>query len=89
MDTLPADTSPEAEQVLLGLLREVPPWRKMKLVAGMNSMVRALALSGLRARHPDASSEELRRRLADILLGSELAAKAYGPMDEGGSRSED
>jgi len=33
----------------------------------------------LRQRHPNASPEELRRRLADILLGPELAVRVYGP----------
>lgn len=47
----------------------------------MNATVRALALVGLRERYPEAGPEALRRRLADLLLGEELAAKAYGPLD--------
>lgn len=42
--------------------------------------VRTLALSGLRARHPEATPQELRRRLADLLLGPDLAAQVYGPL---------
>lgn len=80
MSTLFPDTRPEAEAVLLDLLRKAPPWRKLHMVAEMNQAVRTLALSGLRRRYPDASPEELRRRLADILLGPELAEKAYGPL---------
>jgi hypothetical protein len=38
-------------------------------------------LSGLRQRYPQATPEEL-RRLADLLLGPELAARAYGPLPE-------
>jgi len=77
------DTRPEAEAVLLDLLRQAPPWRKLHMVAELNRAVRTLALSGLRARYPEASPEELRRRLADILLGPELAEKAYGPLERG------
>jgi hypothetical protein len=52
------------------------------MVADMNATVRVLALVGLRERYPEAGPEELRRRLADLLLGEELAAKAYGPLDQ-------
>jgi hypothetical protein len=77
-----SDTSPETERVLFALLREMPPWRKLEMVAQLNQMVRELALSGLRERYPNASPEELRRRLADIALGPELAEKVYGPLIE-------
>ena len=72
------DTSPEAEAVLVRLWRETPGWRKWELMEDMNRTARALALAGLRRRHPDAGPEELRRRLADLLLGPELAALARG-----------
>ncbi|MCL6430879.1 MAG: hypothetical protein K6V36_08455 [Anaerolineae bacterium] len=80
MSTLFPDTTPEVERVLIELLRRAPAWRKLELVAQMNDTVRMLALSGLRTRHPQASEAELRRRLADILLGPELAEKAYGRL---------
>ena len=74
------DTRPEAEAVLIELLRQAPPWRKLHMVGQLNQTVRTLALSGLRARHPDATPQELRRRLADLLLGPDLAARVYGPL---------
>jgi hypothetical protein len=37
-----------------------------------------LAMAGLRRRYPNADNEEIRRRLADLLLGEELAHKVYG-----------
>jgi hypothetical protein len=75
-----SDTRPEAERVLLELLRQAPPYRKLEMVAQMNETVRALALSGLQERYPQATPEELRRRLADVLLGPALAEKVYGPL---------
>ena len=78
MTTLSSDTSPEAERVQIELLRQAPTWRKLRLLAQMNSALRTLALSGLRARYPQARPEELRRRLADLWLGPELAARVYG-----------
>ncbi|GEM_PF-304544 len=74
------DTRPEAEAVLIGLLRQAPPWRKLAMVGQLNQAVHTLALSGLRTRHPEATPQELRRRLADLLLGPDLAAQVYGPL---------
>ncbi len=37
-------------------------------------------LSGLRSGFPNADEAELRRRLADLLLGEELARKVYGEI---------
>lgn len=80
MPTLSRDTTPEAERIQIGLLRQMPSWRKMELVNQLTQMSYALALTGLRHRHPEASDEELRRRLADHILGRELAACVYGPL---------
>jgi hypothetical protein len=79
MTTLSPDTRPEAERVQIELLRQAPAWRKLHLLAQMNSAVRTLAMSGLRRRYPHATPAELRRRLADLYLGPELAARVYGP----------
>ena len=46
----------------------------------MNASTRMLALSGLRQRHPQADEAELRRRLAALLYGEELASKVYGDL---------
>ena len=80
MRTLAADTHPEAEQVLIELWRQASPARKMEMILSANRTARALALTGLRERHPGESPARLRRRLADLWLGPELAAKAYGPL---------
>lgn len=73
------DTSPEAEAVLLRLWRETPGRRKWEMMEGLNRSARELAPAGLRRRHPAATSDELRRRPADLLLGPEPAAEVYGP----------
>ena len=80
--TLAEDTHPEAERVLIELLRRATPARKMALVLDANRTARLLALVGLRERHPEDSPARLRRRLADLWLGPELAAKAYGPLSQ-------
>lgn len=77
-----SDTNPEAERVQIQILRSMPSWQKFRLINDMIVTARKLALAGLRERFPNASEQELRRRLATLLLGSELAAKVYGPEPE-------
>jgi hypothetical protein len=76
-----SDTHPTMEALQIHLLHEAPPWRKMEMLAGLNATAKILALSGLRRRYPKASREELYRRLADLLLGEELACKVYGKFE--------
>jgi len=73
------DTDPETERVLLEMLARAPAWRKLHMVGEMNRTVRELALIGLRRRYPHDTEERLRRRLATMLLGEDLALRAYGP----------
>lgn len=49
------------------------------MVGQMNLTVKTLAISGLKTRFPNDTPEILRRRLADLILGPELALKVYGP----------
>ena len=67
------DTSPEAEEVLLELLRDAPPWRKLELVCDLNRALRQLVLSELAQSYPDKSESELRVLLAERLYGTEVA----------------
>lgn len=73
------DTDPEAHRVHIDLMRRAEGWRKLQLADQLHQSLRMLALAGRRARYPGASPEELRRRLADLLLGAALAEQAYGP----------
>ncbi len=80
--TLSRDTDPAAEAVQLAIYREMPAWRKFQLVDDAIRTSRSVAMAGLRKRHPEASSAELRRRFMDLWLGEELAARVYGPFEE-------
>jgi len=76
-----SDTDPKMEALQIELLRQAPSWRKMEMLNSLNAAARELALAGLRRQYPQAEREELRRRLADLLLGEELARKVYGSPD--------
>jgi hypothetical protein len=77
-----SDTDPKMEALQIDLLRRATPLRKMEMLVNLNASARELALAGLRRRFPKASEGELRRRLADILLGEELARKVYGELKD-------
>ena len=74
-----SDTRPEVAALQRKLLRQAGPARKLAMLGQMNQAVIALAFSGLRSRYPDDPDEMLRRRLADLILGPELASRVYGP----------
>ena len=79
--TFLADTSPEMRRLLFKLHREASDLKKSQLMDNACEMVRELQIDGIRERHPDASDEEVKRRLADLLFGEELAEKAFGKAE--------
>lgn len=83
MSSLFPDTHPEITRKLIEMLRDVPPARKLEMVGQMNATVKTLAMSGLKTRYPNDPPEVLKRRLADLLLGAELAKKVYGELPPG------
>jgi hypothetical protein len=79
------DTAPDAERVLIELARATPVWRKFEQVAETTETCRAFAMAGLMRRYPDASQDELHRRLAALVLDRETVIRVYGwdPKVEG------
>ena len=73
------DTDPAFEELQIDLLRQAKPWKKLEMVWEMNAAVRTMLLSGLRSRHPDEPPEAIERRLADLILGADIAQRVYGP----------
>ncbi|MGE5221575.1 MAG: hypothetical protein ACM3PY_04000 [Omnitrophica WOR_2 bacterium] len=82
MSALFSDTRPEAENILIELLKKTPPWRKIEMVGQMNMAVKTVMISGLKDRFPQDPPEVIQRRLADLILGPEMAAKVYGVIEE-------
>jgi hypothetical protein len=80
MTALSSDTHPKMEALQIRLWRQANPTRKMHMLAQLNTSGRIVALAGLRSRYPQAKEAELRRRLAGLLLGEELAQKVYGDL---------
>jgi hypothetical protein len=81
MGALSSDTHPKMEALQIELWRRASPTRKMEMLAQLNASARRLALAGLRSHYPQAGESELRRRLADLLLGEDLARRVYGEIE--------
>jgi hypothetical protein len=78
-----SDTHPKIQAMLDEMMSRATPAQKAHMVGQMYLTVTTLMLAGLRHRHPHDTEPMLRRRMADQLLGPELAQKVYGPtVDE-------
>jgi hypothetical protein len=74
----PADTSPEAWQVWLDLIRKMTPAERLARALEYSAFVRNLAESTLRRDYPNASEREIFLRGAQQRLGADLFARVYG-----------
>lgn len=78
MTALYSDTHPKMEALQIQVIRRMSAWKKIAIVNDLNETVKALAVSGIKQRHPSATPLEVQRMLADLMLGAELARKVYG-----------
>lgn len=76
------DTSPEIERLQIAGWRAMSPAHKASLITGMTQTSRAMALAGIRHRHPCASPREQFLRLAILTLGVDLARRAYPEIND-------
>jgi len=72
------DTDPETERLLIELSRNRPIWKQFRQVGALNRMTRAFAMAGIRQRYPEATEEEVRRRLAAVLFDRKTVIKVFG-----------
>jgi hypothetical protein len=77
MSVLSSDTHPKMEALQIQVIRRMPSWKKISIVDDLNETVKALAVSGIKQRHPSATPEQIQRMLAELMLGAELARKVY------------
>src|SRR5947209_10198195 len=77
MAILSPDTSRDAEEVQIGILRHVSPQQKVDMLRGLHRTALSLTRQGLRRRHPEATAAELERLRAGLWLGRDLASRAY------------
>lgn len=83
--TVIEDTDMNAHRVVIELARRAPIWKKFAQVAATTATCRAFAKAGIRRRYPNVTEDEMRRRLAALVLDRETVIKVYGwdPRVEG------
>lgn len=74
----PADTSPEAWQILLDLQRQMSPGERLEKAFEYSAFVRSLAEGAIRRNYPNASDREILLRAARLRLGRDLFRTVYG-----------
>lgn len=76
----PADTSPEAWRVVIGIFREMSQQQRFERTLEISDYVRSFCEAGIRSQYPEASEQEVFLRLTQRVLGPELFRKAYGDV---------
>ena len=71
------DTTPEAAEVQRQILRGMSMSRKAELVSSMCDGARAVALAGIRMRHPAYDEHQAHWALWRMLYGDELFHRAW------------
>ena len=74
---LSTDSSPTVERLQIDAWRRMSPIHKARTVDGLTRTAQALALAGIRQRHPGASERECFLRLSVLKLGSEATRRLY------------
>jgi hypothetical protein len=74
------DTQPAMKARYHELLRQMPEYDRLAQAVRLSRSVRELARAGIAMRHPGASDQELRVRLAVRLYGRPLAQRVFGSV---------
>ena len=74
---LSLDTSPDIERRQVESSRQMSPTQKAALVTGLTRAAWEMTSAGVRQRHPDSTPREHFLRVAVIVLGADLARRAY------------
>jgi hypothetical protein len=82
LERLAGDTSADVERLQIERWRQMSPAEKAAIITGLTQAAHDLALAGVRQRYPTATPREHFLRLAVLLLGPDLARKAYPDVSE-------
>ena len=74
------DTSKQANEVLVGICRQMTPAVKTMYVFEAYQTGKILAMTGLKEFHPDAGEKQIWRLWAKRHLGEKLFNAAYGDL---------
>jgi len=72
MRTLSSDTHSEAERFQIELIRKMPVFRRLQMVASLVKTTRQLSWQGICERYPDETLEAHIKRFVFLLYGDEF-----------------
>ena len=78
---IPRDTSEDAHNVQMELLRKMNGTARVDLVASMCAQTRQTTRAGIRARHPEYSEKLVQLAFSRIILGKPLFTEAFPGVD--------
>ena len=73
----PADTSPEAWEAQLALLRRMDGSRRAATAFRLTRLAREASRAGIRARHPEYSEDDVRRAFFRMLHGDSVTRSVW------------
>jgi hypothetical protein len=73
------DTTPEAQQLLNKIIREMPERQRTRRFAMINHFARERMIEGFLHREPSLTRREAELRVIRANLGDDLFEKVYGP----------
>jgi len=76
------DTTGDALDRYHQLLKSQAPHQRLGQAVALTRAVRTLAVAGIRQRHPSASDDEVRARLAVRLYGREAVSHIFGDLPD-------
>jgi hypothetical protein len=77
----PRDTSEEAWEVYLDILRKMTPEQRMMRAFRLTDTMRDVAMSGIRQRHPEYDDSQVRMALLGITMSKEQWRQHFGDME--------
>lgn len=81
MRTQSIDTHPDAEQVLIELIKKAPLTKRFALMEAWTQFIIEAAKQEIRREHPDASEQEVSLLLLARQHGAELAGKVRAYLE--------
>jgi hypothetical protein len=73
----PADTTSEAWEAQVTLLRRMTPEQRSAIASRLTQLARDASRAGIRARHPEYGDAEVRRAFFRMLHGDEVTRRVW------------
>jgi hypothetical protein len=71
------DTNPDAHRVQIEIYRRMGTRGRAEALFRLNALARALAVSGIRSRHPEYDDEQVHLAYARLVLGDECVRTVW------------